>query len=233
MPVSTLILARFPLLAPLPQATLLELSERMTLQTVDRRATLVDRRQPVATLGFLVDGRLQGVDFTVDGRKVGLYFVEADDYYGELSVVDQRPPAEYVVAAMKSTVALLDAGLARQLIAEHAVLAQAVLARLAARLREATAQRTLLSLPSPSQRLCVLLLQLPREATPQGEQVAQVPTHQELAIMINASRETVTRVFQVLFTRRVLARDGNALLLVQPEVLQGVAEGRIDLGRSA
>ena len=231
MPVSTLILARFPLLSPLPPETLQRLSERMTLQTCDKRATLVDRRAPVATLGFLVDGRLQGVDFTMDGRKVGLYFVEPGDYYGELSVVDQRPPPEFVVAAVKSTVALLDAAQARQLIAENAQLAQALLARLAQRLREATAQRTLLSLPSPIQRLCVLLLQLPREPGAQGEQVAQVPTHQELAIMINASRETVTRVFQVLFARRVLSRDGAALRLEQPEVLQGVAEGRIDLGR--
>lgn len=231
MPVATLILARFPLLAPLPAPTLQTLSEQMTLHTYDRRATLIDKRAPAATLGFLVDGRLQGVDFTMDDRPVGLYFVEPGDYYGELSVVDRRPPPEFVVAAVKSTVALLDADSARTLIAEHAALAQAVMVRLAQRLREATAQRTLLSLPSPIQRLATLLLQLPREASPAGEQVAQVPTHQELAIMINASRETVTRVFQVLFARQILVRDGTALRLVRADLLQGVAEGRIELGK--
>jgi len=54
---------------------------------------------------------------------------------------------------------------------------------------------------------------------PEGAEVAQIPTHQELAIMINASRETVTRVFQILFVRRVLVRDGNTLRLVQLQLL--------------
>jgi CRP-like cAMP-binding protein len=231
MPVSIQLLARFPLLAPLPHEILGSLSEEMLLRSFDRRATLTDKAASAAALGFLVEGRLQGVDFTVDGRKVGLYFVEPGDYYGELSVVDGQPAPEYLVAATKSTVALLEARRARELIAQNAVLAQAVMARLAARLRAATAQRTLLSLPSPGQRLCALLLQLPQEAGNTGAQVAQVPTHQELAIMINASRETVTRVFQVLFLRRVLVRDGQSLQLVKPAVLREIAEGRLDPGK--
>jgi len=231
MPVSIQLLARFPLLAPLPHEILGSLSEEMLLRSYDRRATLTDKAASAAALGFLVEGRLQGVDFTVDGRKVGLYFVEPGDYYGELSVVDGQPAPEYLVAATKSTVALLEARRARELIAQNAVLAQAVMARLAARLRAATAQRTLLSLPSPGQRLCALLLQLPQEAGNTGAQVAQVPTHQELAIMINASRETVTRVFQVLFLRRVLVRDGQSLQLVKPAVLREIAEGRLDPGK--
>ena len=231
MPVSIQLLARFPLLAPLPHEILGSLSEEMLLRSYDRRATLTDKAASAAALGFLVEGRLQGVDFTVDGRKVGLYFVEPGDYYGELSVVDGQPAPEYLVAATKSTVALLEARRARELIAQNAALAQAVMARLAARLRAATAQRTLLSLPSPGQRLCALLLQLPQEAGNTGAQVAQVPTHQELAIMINASRETVTRVFQVLFLRRVLVRDGQSLQLVKPAVLREIAEGRLDPGK--
>ena len=231
MPVSIQLLARFPLLAPLPHEILGSLSEEMLLRSYDRRATLTDKAASAAALGFLVEGRLQGVDFTVDGRKVGLYFVEPGDYYGELSVVDGQPAPGYLVAATKSTVALLEARRARELIAQNAALAQAVMARLAARLRAATAQRTLLSLPSPGQRLCALLLQLPQEAGNTGAQVAQVPTHQELAIMINASRETVTRVFQVLFLRRVLVRDGQSLQLVKPAVLREIAEGRLDPGK--
>lgn len=231
MPVSIQLLARFPLLAPLPHEILGSLSEEMLLRSFDRRATLTDKAASAAALGFLVEGRLQGVDFTVDGRKVGLYFVEPGDYYGELSVVDGQPAPEYLVAATKSTVALLEARRARELIAQNAVLAQAVMTRLATRLRAATAQRTLLSLPSPGQRLCALLLQLPQEAGDTGAQVAQVPTHQELAIMINASRETVTRVFQVLFLRRVLVRDGQSLQLVKPTVLREIAEGRLDPGK--
>ena len=122
----------------------------------------------------------------------------------------------------------MPAALARQLILNHPSIAQAVLLRMADRVREAVAQRTLLSLPNPFQRLCALLLQLPFRTLPDGLEIEQAPTHQELAIMINASRETVTRAFQLLFTHNVLVREGNALKLVRLDFLRDIAEGRAD-----
>jgi DNA-binding transcriptional regulator YhcF (GntR family) len=52
-----------------------------------------------------------------------------------------------------------------------------------------------------------------------------MPTHQELAIMINASRETVTRVFQQLLLNAVVQRDGNDLVILKPELIREVAVG--------
>ena len=227
MPASVQLLSQFPLLRPLPSEVLESLSVRMTLRSFARRAMVMSKDVPAEELGFLVDGRLQGVDFTVDGRSVGLYFVDPGDFFGELSVVDGKPPSEFVVAAVKSTVAFLDAKLAKELILNNPGLAQAVMSRLANRVRLVMGQRTLLSLPNPFQRLCVLLLQLPQHTDAGVTEVDQAPTHQELAIMINASRETVTRSFQLLFLNKVLVREGNALRLLQPGVLKDIAEGRV------
>ena len=232
MPVSVQLLSQFHLLKPLQPEVLGELSAQMTLKQFSRRAMVISKDGPAESLGFLLDGRMQGVDFTVDGRSVGLYFVDPGDYFGELSVVDEKKPSEFVVAAVKSTAAFLPAGLARQLILNHPSLAQAVLMRMADRVREAVAQRTLLSLPNPFQRLCALLLQLPVRTVPGGLEIEQAPTHQELAIMINASRETVTRAFQLLFTNNVLVREGNSLKLVRVDFLRDIAEGRADPPKS-
>ena len=109
---------------PLPRETLESLSGQMTLRSFARRAMVMSKDSPAQELGFLVDGRLQGVDFTVDGRSVGLYFVDPGDYFGELSVVDGQAPSEYVVAAVKSTVAFLESRMARQLILNHPDLAR-------------------------------------------------------------------------------------------------------------
>lgn len=226
MPVSLHLLSQFPLLSPLPSSTLATLSHQMELRTFVRRAMVLSKEAVAVELGFLVDGRLQGVDFTVDGRSVGLYFVEPGEYFGELSVVDGQPPSEFVVAAAKSTVAFLEASAARDLILQHPDLSHAVMGRLAQRVRTITAQRTLLGLPNPFQRLCVLLLQLAQPATNGSTEVSQVPTHQELAIMINASRETVTRAFQQLFLSKTIIREGNTLTLAAPDVLRSIAEGR-------
>lgn len=228
MPVSLQLLSQFPLLQPLQREALEPLSAQMTLRQFARRAMVMSKDSPTPELGFLVDGRLQGVDFTVDGRSVGLYFVDPNDYFGELSVVDGHAPSEHVVAAAKSTVAFLEAQKARNLIMNHPELARTVMTRLAQRVRSVMAQRTLLSLPTPFQRLCALLLQLPFQQTGGIRVVEQAPTHQELAIMINASRETVTRAFQVLFLHHVLVREGNSLQLVNLPLLKDIAEGRAD-----
>jgi len=44
--------------------------------------------------------------------------------------------------------------------------------------------------------------------------------------MINTSRETVTRIFQVLQARGVLRREGNQFRVEDTRYLTDVAEGR-------
>ena len=232
MPVSIQLLSRFALLQPLDREALEPLSRAMSLKEVARRGVVIAKGSPLMDLGFLVEGRLQGVDFTVDGRSVGLYFVDPGDYFGELPLVDGQPPAEHVVAAAKSTVAFLDAGAARDLVLHNPALAQAVMSRLARRVREGVAQRTILSLPNPFQRLCAQLLQLPSVSSGGGIIIDPVPTHQELAIMINSSRETVTRAFQVFFAHHMLVRDGNALRIEKPGLLQDISHGRVELPKA-
>ena len=121
MPVSLQLLAQLPLLQPLEKDEMEHLSAQMTLRSFARRGMVTSKDSTNHELVFLVDGRLQGVDFTVDGRSVGLYFVDPGDYFGELAVVDGQAPSEFVVAAVKSTVALLEAQLARDLIFRGAV----------------------------------------------------------------------------------------------------------------
>jgi CRP/FNR family cyclic AMP-dependent transcriptional regulator len=226
MPISFHLLSSFSLLKSLPPETLLRLSTQMSLRSFSRREMVLAKDKPSQDLCFLIEGRVQGVDFTVDGRDVGLYFVEPGDYFGELTVIDGKGQSEYVVAAVKSEVAFLPGDAARELIFSTPELARAVMTRLTTRVRVAMAQRTLLGLPNPFQRLCVQLLQLSREQTPGQQVVDSVPTHQELAIMINVSRETVTRAFQVLQAQHILRREGNQLQLEDLRYLTDVAEGR-------
>lgn len=228
MPVPFQYLEKFPLLQSLPQETLLQVSTKVFQKAFARREMVSSKEQVEFYLGFLLEGRLQGVDFTVDGRAVGLYFVEPGEYFGELSVIDNAPAAEHVIAVSKSSVLLLPADAARRLIFENPSLAQTVMTKLSSRVREVTAQRTLLALPNPFQRLCVQLLLLGRASAGSVAVIDPAPTHQELAIMINSSRETVTRSFQLLILHEALARDGNVLSLLRPDYLRDIGEGRIE-----
>ena len=228
MPVHINFLLRFPLLSALPAETLEQLSQQMSIRSLPRRGVVMQKSQPDQGLGFLLDGRLQGVDFTLDGREVGLYFVNPGDYFGELAVADRQALPEFVIALAKSDILVLPQEHARRLLFSTPAIAEQVVMRLAERVRTGTAQRNLLSLPNPMQRLCAQLHLMGAMAP---HVIEHAPTHQELAIMINTSRETVTRAFQLLQTQNILRRDGDQIILAQLEMLRRIAEGQLDPGK--
>ena len=61
--------------------------------------------------------------------------------------------------------------------------------------------------------------------------IVMPPTHQEIAIMVNTSRETVTRTLQFLQGIKVVARSGTELVVQQPDTLQQAADGKVAPGK--
>ena len=188
---------------------------------------------------FLFEGRLQGVDFTIDGREVGLYFVEPGDFSGELGLFDEGPQPEYVIALTAAVVVFVPAAALREIMLKTPGVINVLAMKLASRVRQMTYQRSLLGLPNIAQRVCCQLwLLIPDSAkqavnTEQGETQSEInnpPTHMEIAIMLNVSRETVTRVFQTLQNRQIVKRDGpTKLLVMKPKSLKQYADGSDEL----
>jgi len=221
------ILQGLRLFEQLPGEKLAQVAQSMTERRVERREVIVRRGESDAGLGFLIEGRLQTVNFTLDGKEVGADFIAEGDFFGELSVIDGKPAPEYVIAVAPSRVTFLDRDQARDLMFSTPRGAEAVATRLADRMRRAAGHRALLALPSSFQRVCAQLLLLARQGKEGGVQIATPPTHQEIAIMVNTSRETVTRTLQFLQGMKVITRTGDLLTVHLPEQLQQAAEGKV------
>jgi len=219
MSLSPLLLRPFELFRSLGDEEFDALSHHASLCEKARREIIFQKNHEVSSLGLLLEGRLQGVDMTLDGREAGLYFVDEGDFFGDLAIVDGLPSPEFIVALSPVRIIFIPAPQIRALLAASAEVARFVNLRLAKRLREALAQRALLSLPNPLHRVCTQLTRMILVTSSGQHIVPHAPTHQELAIMINATRETVTRVFQQLQKSGVLKRDGDKLLIVKPESL--------------
>jgi len=232
MPILIPILQGLRLFENLPSAKLAELAQAMSERRVERREVVIKRGETHAGLGFLIEGRLQAVDFTLDGREVGIDFVEERDFFGELAVIDAQPAPEYVIAVAPSRVTMLDRDRARELMFSTPTAAAAVAARLAERMRRSARQRAVLALPSSFQRVCAQLALLSQQDG-RGRVVIQLPpTHQEIAIMVNTSRETVTRALQFLQSLKVVARTEGNLVVQQPDTLQQAADGKVAPGKA-
>jgi len=232
------LLSAFPSLKPLPAQTLSQLAQQAAVKRFARRGVVLSAGEQEDAICFLFEGRLQGVDFTIDGREVGLYFVEPGDFCGELGMFDDGPQPEHVIALTAAMVVFIPLSVLREVTLEHPVLLQALGKRLASRVRQMTRQRSLLGLPNISQRVCCQLWFLlagdtdsgPKEPNSGEVAIVNPPTHMEIAIMLSLSRESVSRVFQVLQTRQIVKRDGpGKLIILDATCLQRLAEGKEEL----
>jgi CRP/FNR family transcriptional regulator, cyclic AMP receptor protein len=233
MQVTPELLSAFPSLRSLPLPTLVQLAQESCVNKFARRGVVLSAGVREESVCFLFEGRLQGVDFTIDGREVGLYFVEPGDFCGELGMFDHGPQPEFVIALTSVVSVFVPMESLRQVSLQHPMLLKLLGEKLAARVRQMTKQRSLLGLPNISQRVCCQLwLLIPEEARESGQpgMIVNPPTHMEIAIMLNLSRETVSRVFQILQTRQIVRRDGASLLHISDIVaLKRLAEGSEEL----
>jgi CRP-like cAMP-binding protein len=227
------LLARFPVLKPLPLEAQKELASCSISQKFVRRGVVLKAGNREEHLCFLFEGRLQGVDFTIDGREVGLYFIEPGDFCGELGLFDDGPQPEFVISLTRATVIKVPVESMRKVMLSSPEIVNKLGARLAYRVRQLTAQRSLLGIPNVLQRVCCqlwLLIPSQDQVNMTRSEIRNPPTHMEIAIMLNLSRESVTRVFQALQSKNIVRRDGSQSLLVNDlATLKGFAEGKSDI----
>lgn len=243
MSVTPELLKRFIALKSLPAEALQALAAQARLCRYARRQIVVDPGQPEHNLYLLFEGSLQAVDFTLDGREVGLYFVRPGDLCGELALFHDQTGTEFIIALAKSQVVVIPHSALEDLMYLNPELVKALTRRLAQRVHQLTEQRSLLSLSSIPQRVyrqLWILTGLDTSEPPESQteaknqnrapvQIDLPPTQQELAIMLNTSRETVTRIFQALLADEIIQRSGSkTLIITQPDKLWQLAYAQED-----
>ena len=219
-PSVTVHLDRIPLLAGVDQETLNTVASFLRISEFPRGGRVLDKGSTGEHLLFTLSGRLQVVDLTVDGKEIGLNFLGAGDYFGELSIIDGLPRSASVVACERSLVASLPRSQALHLIYHCPLVAERLLKRMAATVRMAANYRTILGMPSAPQRIFALLNQFSKVAPGGLVVIDNMPTQQEIAIMVNTSRETVSRALHILIQNGVVEKDLRRLIIRLPDRLR-------------
>lgn len=233
MQATSQLMKSFELFQGLNEPELQTLAQSAQVQRFARRAIILTARKKENRVCFLFEGRLQGVDFTIDGREVGIYFVNQGDFCGELCVFDDGAQPEHVIALNSSVVVFVPTIHLKDIANRNPKIMSRLGSKLASRVRQMTVQRSLLGLPNIPQRVCSqlwMLIKVPNSNQRANIEIKNAPTHMEIAIMLNVSRETVTRVFQQLQKQKIVARDGpNKLIIKAPDEFEKIAEGKIDI----
>lgn len=220
-------LRKIPLLADLSDEEIVRVKQELRIRHYAKREVVLQKGGHGDGLLFLLSGQLQVIDITEDGRAIGLRMLAPGDFFGEIALINNSTRSASVVALTAVVVAFLPANTAMHLFSHSPSVANQMLRHLAQKIQRDSEFRALLSINNTAKRIYTYLaMQDRRQPTPGAPAVLEnLPTHQDIANMINTSRETVTRALAVLVQKGIVQKDANRLIIVKPEALERLVQG--------
>ncbi|NRR29094.1 Crp/Fnr family transcriptional regulator [Oxalobacteraceae bacterium] len=218
-------LRKIPLLAGLSDEEVLGIKGELRFRQHAKRDIVLQKGGAGDGLLFLISGQLQVIDVTEDGRAIGLRMLAPGDFFGEIAVINGSQRTASVVAMSAVLVAFLPAPAALHLFSHSPSVANMMLRHLAEKIQRDSEFRSLLSINNTARRIYTYLAQMKKTEPGQPDVVENLPTHQDIANMINTSRETVTRALLTLVQQGIVQKETHRLIILKPQALQKLVEG--------
>ena len=227
MTVSVDLIKQFPFFKGLPELDLQTIALNAQLGAAKQGQEILARGAVVSYLTFVVSGRIQSTEIADDGRVIGITILVPGDIIGCLTLADGQPVTNSLQTLEDSQMLLIPMSFAKSLLTTQPLIAQRVMHLLAQSVRHSMKERSMLSLPNAFHRIFVQLNLLVNNNATQ-RQIHHVPRQQDIAAMVNTSRETVSRALQLLIKNGVLTKSGHQLHIQQSEALKKLAADGLD-----
>ena len=207
------------ILSDLPAEALRELERGCQWHRYERGKQIFDRASLDRDVYFVVEGRVDIVDYSLTGREVSYASVAVGGFFGEIAAIDGEPRSASVVAGTPSVIATLDAAQFRTLLARHPSVAMHVLERLARIVRSNNERIMDLATLGAVHRVHREILRLAGGKSVGPVTVDPAPTQSEIARRAATTRETVARVVSALRHSGLVRRKGRAMIVDDPAAL--------------
>lgn len=219
MAVSEILLKSCSLFRNASASVVQQAASRMSLLQLKKREVLLINGRPFRGLGVVLEGRMQSMDYTIDGREVALTTVNSFAAFGQANLIAPHPVDLTWVAVAPSKLAVMPPQAALELL-QHADMSMQVAVDLAQQVCEFLSWQKILSVHPINARVCAWV------SWAAGERASlAIPRHAELAWRLNTTRESITRTLQKLQAEQILRRDGEVWLIDNLVVLQKMAQG--------
>jgi len=217
-------LRKIPLLSNLHDEEVRMVRSDLRIRQYSKRDIVLQKGASGDSLLFLLSGSLQVIDITEDGRAIGLRMLAPGDFFGEIAVINGSMRSASVVALTPVLVALLPRNTALHLFSHSPTVANHMLRFLAEKVQRDSEFRALLSIHNTSKRIYTFLELLKHKSDDNLTVIENLPTHQDIANMINTSRETVTRTLLALTQQGIVKKGVHRLIIVNPEALHKLVQ---------
>ncbi len=210
--VSTTVLKSVPLFAGFPEEQLRALVSVVTRRSAPRASVIMAAGDAIDSLYIVITGRLKVMMGDADGKEVILSLIGPGEFFGEMGLIDDSPRSASVVTIEPCELLSITKRDFKICLAENFEMSMAVMRGLVRRLREADRKIGSLALLDVYGRVARLLLDMSEDVDGQRVVTKRLPK-QDIAKMIGASREMVSRVMKDLQLGGYIETRGSTIVL--------------------
>lgn len=208
------LIRRVPLFSLLTNDQAQGIADAVVKRRFRRGEIIVEHMRKSNSLFILLTGRARVLTSDSRGREVILAVLQPGDYVGEMSLIDNEPHSATVRAEIQTDMLVLARPEFTRCLPENSSLSYAILRGLVRRLRNADRQIESLALLDVYGRVARTLLDM---AEDQGELkiIRNKVSRQDLAKVVGASREMVSRVMKDLEERGMVETQENGSVIIK------------------
>jgi len=211
-PVSSTVLRTVPLFASVPDEQLRLLATVVTRRSASRGSIIMAAGDPTDSLYIILSGRLKVMMTDAEGKEVIFSILGPGEFFGEMGLIDDEPRSATVITIEPCELLAINKRDFKKSLAENFEMTMAVMRGLVRRLREADRKIGSLALLDVYGRVARLLLDMAENVNGEKIVTKRLPK-QDIAKMIGASREMVSRVMKDLQTGGYIEMRGSTILL--------------------
>ncbi len=208
------LLRRVPLFSALTPTQSAHIADAIVKRRFKRAENVVEQGKKSDALYIILTGRARVVSSDSRGREVILATLHPGDYVGEMSLIDDEPHSATVRTEVQTDALVLDRDAFSRCLPENSSMAHNIMRGLVQRLRNADRKIESLALMDVYGRVARSLIEFAVDDGTGDLKIRDRISRQDLAKMVGASREMVSRVMKDLEERGFVQTlpDGSMLV---------------------
>jgi len=205
-------LRTFSMFNGMPEAALQAIVRVATMRRVPRKGIVVHTDDRIDFVYLILSGNLKALATDEEGREVIFGLLGPGELFGEMGVLDDNPRSATVIAVNPAQLVVIGKTDFKRFLQESPEVTYYIMRNLVQRLRKADRKIESLALMDVYGRVARLLLDMAE--TVNGEQVVTRKISKvDIAKMIGASREMVSRVMTDLQRQGLIEQGGGRIVL--------------------
>ena len=184
---------------------------------------LLEQNDVGTDIYFLSSGVVRVLITPSPDREIILGDIEAGGYFGEMAAIDGQPRSAGILAITDATIALMSAGVFREILHKHPDVSEQLLKQLVARIRTLDQRVNEFSSMHVKNRIYAELLRRSRPDVHDQRQaiISPPPVHSDIAARVSTRREMVARELKSLERSGLMTKRRGAFVLTNvPELMQ-------------